>query len=445
MRGSTPSEETARGAGVSPRRGALWVLLALHGATAAGLLLSLNGADSEACEVPFSGSWAGCDQFAHLGLINYFIRQPLAFFDYPDPDLVATLPGLHLLVAWIARALGIAHLEPDTWLRIVPFLLGAATLALLWRTLGRICGDAWYAAVLCIPVLWSNYFYLSSLFLVTENPAYLGFVFVLSAYLWFPERGLAIGIAASAMVMARQIFLPVVLAHVVALWPPRSLDRRRALALATGILMPVAVMAAYFVAWGGRVPPDAQGVYAEDALVETGPVVQAIALFGLLAIPYGILVYPALRKLSGRRVASIAAAAGVCALLVWILVPTTRDSEAGRAGAFLWLLARMSPAIGDRALLALPCLLLGCIGLGLALELARLGRYRPLELATWGLYVAALATQSLSYQRYGEVVTLIVLSVTAARFGPPTCARMSLFALIFAAKLAATVVIPQGG
>jgi hypothetical protein len=77
------------------------------------------------------------------------------------------------------------------------------------------------------------------------------------------------------------------------------------------------------------------------------------------------------------------------------------------------------------------------------IALARHRRYVPFELIMFALYVAGLSLQRLSYQRYSEVVTLILLSATAARCGPR--AGGSLFIAAFAAKLLVTLEMPQGG
>lgn len=174
------------------------------------LLLVLGVAGPDACWTSFHGGWAACDQIQHLRLINYFIEHPSYILDYPDPELIATLPGVHVFVALIARLFGINALGSDTWLRLVPFVFGLGCICILWRICRDLSSNASYGSLLCLPIVWSNYFYLSSLFLVTENAAYLGYVFLLMAYLRFPQRGLTVGLVAAAMVSARQIFLPVV-------------------------------------------------------------------------------------------------------------------------------------------------------------------------------------------------------------------------------------------
>src|SRR5215472_9928833 len=205
--GSASVRRTASGTSLAP----MFAVLALYVAISGTLALAL---DSERC---VHGAWAVCDQIRHLGLINYLIERPASFLDYPDPWLVATLPGFHLLVALIARLFGLAVLGADTWLRLVPFGLGLAAVWILWRIYRDLSNNSAYASLLCLPILWSSYFYLPSLYLLTENGAYLGYVFLLMAYLRFPRRGLVIGLAGAAMVFTRQVYLPVIASHLLVL------------------------------------------------------------------------------------------------------------------------------------------------------------------------------------------------------------------------------------
>jgi len=351
--------------------GALIVLLALYAATTAILKVFSNDSDWSFCNFGLDGGWAACDQPYHIDEINYFIAHPGDWLRYPDPWQTATFPGFHLFVALIARVLGISALGPGTGLRLVPWLLGALVLIVLWRAFRELSQSARAALVLALPILWSNYFYLSSLFLVTENAAYLGYTLLLLAYLEFPRRSVLIGLIGAATVFVRQIFLPVILTPSALIGFSRAQAPRMlwsvALALAPGLL----VFALYYTAWGGPVPREVLGEHDAHALIEPGPVIQAFSLLGLLAVPYALLTLPSLRELGQRRMIAIIGAASVVALLGWLLLPTTRDLEAGRAGSVIWLLARTAPLDGAHASLVLPCLWLGCAALAAMIALAR--------------------------------------------------------------------------
>lgn len=427
------------------QNGAAIALLALYAATTAILKIFSNDADWSFCSFGLDGGWAACDQPYHIDEINYFIAHPGDWLRYPDPWQTATFPGFHLFVALIARLLGLSALEPGTWLRIIPWLLGALVLGVLWRTFRGSSQSGRAALVLAVPILWSNYFYLSSLFLVTENAAYLGYALLLLAYLEFPRRSALTGLVGAATVFVRQIFLPVTLTPVALLALPQTQGRRSLWALALAVVPAVLVFALYYIAWGGPVPPEVLGEHDAHALLEPGPVLQAVSLLGLLAVPYAALIYPSLRALGPKPIGAILAAASAVAILAWLLLPSTRDLEAGRAGSVIWLLARIALVDGAHAPLVLPCLWLGCAALGTMIALARARRYCPVEFIMFALYVAGLALQRLSYQRYSEVVTLILLSATAARCGPMPRAGSVLFIAAFAAKLVLTLTIPQGG
>ena len=88
------------------RRGpydALYLLIALYMTISGAVVLAFEGAEREACSLRLDGGWAVCDQKLHLALINYFVGYPASVVQYPDPELVANVPGFHLLVARVHR------------------------------------------------------------------------------------------------------------------------------------------------------------------------------------------------------------------------------------------------------------------------------------------------------------------------------------------------------
>lgn len=425
--------------------GAGLVLLGLYVATIGVLKAFSNDSDPSFCSFGLDGGWAACDQPYHIQQIDYFIQHPENWLHYPDPWQTATFPGFHLLVALMARLLGVEALSPDSWFRIIPFFFGLLALGVLWRAFRGLSQNGHAAVVLCLPILWSNYFYLPSLFLVTESAAYLGYSLLLLAYLEFPRRSAFIGLTGAATVFVRQIFLPVTLTPLVLAffqsWQSSAAIRRLLVAIGPGLLL----FALYYFAWGGPVPHEELGEHGGHALLEPGPVIQSLGLLGVLAVPYGFITLPALRALGPRRILAIAIGAAFVALLVWVLLPTTRDLEAGRAGSVIWILARSWPLDSFHAPLVLPCLMAGCAALGAIIEFARARRYWPIELVMFALYVAGLSLQRLSYQRYSEFVTLVLLSATAARCGSTPRLGIAMFVAVFAAKLVVTLSMPQGG
>jgi hypothetical protein len=426
--------------------GAALALLALYVATSTILKAFSNDSDWAFCNFGLDGGWAACDQPYHIDEINYFIGHPEHWLRYPDPWQTATLPGFHLFVAFIARVVGAGPLGPDSWLRIIPFLLGALVLGVLWRVFRDLSESGRAALVLCLPILWSNYFYLPSLFLVTENAAYLGYALLLLAYLEFPRRGAIIGTIAAATVFVRQLFLPVTLAPAALLAfrayrPDGNGWRSSVIAILPGLL----VFLLYYFAWGGPVPREVLGEHSAGGTIESGPLLQALSLLGLLAVPYALLLGPALRTLGRSQLIAITSGAIIAAALMWLVLPTSRDLDAGRAGSVIWLLARIAPLGDERAILVFPCLALGCAALGAMVAFARERDYCPIELVMFGLYVVGLSLQRLSYQRYSEVVTLILLSATAARWGLASRTGTALFLTAYAIKLFVTLAMPQGG
>jgi len=388
--------------------------------------------------------WALSDQRQHLDQINYLRAHPGDLLTYPAS--AATTPGFHLLIATVARVLGIESVAGDSWLRLVPFSLGLATLALLWHLLRTLCADARLAALLCLPILLSKYFLVSSVFFATENGAYAGYILLLLAFLRFPERGLPAGLAGAAMVFVRQIFLPVVGVHALSYFARRSGRHaawpRTVATLAAGALPPLAVVGVFAISWGGLVPPGADpGGHVAATIPNLSPVVETWSLLGLLALPYSLLALSAGPLPRGGRPALLLGAALAAALLLWLLAstvfPPQDDLEGGASpwGSVVWFVARHSPALGEHAVLLLPCLLLGFIAAAAAAQLAWARHEFPAELAMFTAYTLALSVQSFGFQRYTEVPALLTLSVAAARLPAASRGACLLFLAAFAAKL----------
>src|SRR5262249_41824948 len=144
--------------------GAAIALFAIYAATIGILKVFSSDSDWSFCNFGLDGGWAACDQPYHIDEINYFIAHPGDWLRYPDPWQTATFPGFHLFVALIARLLGLSALGPGTWLRLIPCSLGLLVLGVLWRVFRDLSQSGRAALLLALPVLWSNYFYLPSLF-----------------------------------------------------------------------------------------------------------------------------------------------------------------------------------------------------------------------------------------------------------------------------------------
>ena len=118
----------------------------------------------------------------------------------PENGCATLIPGsghfsrLYFLVAMIARLLGLSALGPRTRLAFFRVFLVRSCSPCCGRVLSDLSQSGRAALVLTLPVLWSNSFYLSSLFLVTENAASLGYALLLLAYLGFPRRSALIGL-----------------------------------------------------------------------------------------------------------------------------------------------------------------------------------------------------------------------------------------------------------
>jgi hypothetical protein len=382
-------------------------------------------------------NWAILDQtLFHLPQINFFVHHIWSWVDYPATS--ATTPGAHLLVAMVARLAGLNYVAGGSWLQIViPWLMGLAILASLWWSLFLLAGDPWRAALYCLPIASSSYFLLPSLYLVTDNQGYLGYVLVLLGYLHYPTESAALGIIAALMVFTRQVYFPVVAAYPIAFFGqivPRVLGLKVILKLVLAILPPIVVVAVYAIEWRGLVPPNF--AHHRTHILDGNALVELFALLGILSIPYALLIYPSLSVLGYRRIAGTMLVCGALALLFWALVASTASAELGRRGSVVWDIAHLSPTLGEHALLVLPLLVLGAWAIGLMINLAGVRRYLPIELIMLLLYAAALSAQDAGFQRYSEVPILITLSTTAARLEAPRRWNALAFSIIFAVYLA---------
>jgi hypothetical protein len=393
-------------------------------------------------------NWASLDQERfHLPQINFFVDHFWSWVDYPATS--ATTPGFHIFVAMIAHLAGLDQVVDGTWPQAaIPWFMGLAILAVLWWSFFLLARAPWRAALYCLPIASSSYFLLPSLYLVTDNTGSLGYALVLMGYLHYPTEAAALGITAALWVFARQIYLPVVVAYPMALTGqiiPRALSRPVIIKIVLAILPPVAVVVVYAIAWRGLVPPNFAHNHAHAlSTVNVSAYVEALGLLGIFSVPYALLLYPSVHVLGRQRITKTMFICGMLALLLWAIVPSTANIELGRWGSAVWVAARLSPVLGEHALLVLPLLVLGACAIGLMIELARFRHYLPIELIIFLLYIAALGMQNLAFQRYTEIPILMTLSTTAARLETPRRWSMLAFLAIFGVYLAIAVMRAAG-
>ncbi|WGF89341.1 hypothetical protein [Marinivivus vitaminiproducens] len=365
----------------------------------------------------------------HLPQINLFIGSPFAVFDYEATS--ATTPGYHWLLALFARLSGYAEVDAATLpLRLANLAVGLAVVLGFWAILQRLSGDGWRAAVLTVPLLASSYVLNAAIWVVTDNAALLGYVLMLAALLFQPDRPGRAALAGLLAVASRQIYLPIVAAIALPLmverWTTWGVGRRM-----LAIALPVAPVLAWAIAWQGLTPPRFQDFNA--AQFNPAVPLHALALTGLFACVYAPFAWRFVRSEGYARAAALAIGAAVLALALWLIVPTAYSDQDGRWGSLVWLFAKLLPAPGGHAPLVLPLIAGGLAALAVMAWHAWRRRYLPVELAMLLLYFAGYAFQPLAWQRYIEPVILITMGVFVARLDAPRWALLgpAVTALLF--------------
>jgi hypothetical protein len=365
--------------------------------------------------VQLPGSVASDARQFHIPQIDYFIQHPADIVHYPG--YAPTLPGYHLLLAAVARALGHAGIGDATMsLRLFHWLLALGAVATALYLAARVARERWTAPILMLPFVVSWYTVQSGIFYGTELPALLCCILLLLAV----ERGAVAGaaLAATGMVFVRQMFAPVIFVPVLASVLSRERPSRSSLRTQLLVALPALLLIAFYVAqWGGLVPP---GIAAELNKPGLYPFVwlHALAFCGVFAVLFAPLrLEEFLRYLHDPASRFIRLPALLLALLLWLATPSDFDPQAGRWGSLVWSAAAHGPLFFHRSPIVLFLALLGAAYLGFAIRGALLLPRFPVELAAAVLYMAGLALSAAAYQRYVEPVLLLCLGVLAARSG----------------------------
>lgn len=348
----------------------------------------------------------------HLPQINYLIQHPLDIVHYDASS--ATTPGHHILVAWVAKILGYEQVtEADIPLRLLNVFVGLGLIAAAWTTFYRMSKDLLFATACTLPLVGSNYVLTASIWINTDNGAMLFYTLALYSMLFYTERVQWTAIAVLLMVMWRQIYLPVVGAFALPALLPGP-DRKKRIILAVASVVPTAlVVAIYANAWNGLTPGTTQ-TYNKFTLNFSVPL-HAVALVGLYTCAYALLLWPTLKELDakGKKIAfGVGAAVGT---VLWAIAASNYDNQAGRWGSLIWVLAKKSPAIGDKSIVVLLLAILGSSTIAAMGWRAIRDRYYPPELLMLLGYFAGYSAQIFAWQRYIEPAIFITLGVHCAR------------------------------
>jgi hypothetical protein len=346
----------------------------------------------------------------HLRAINAFI---ILGFGTDFPFVTPISPGLYVLCAAIARALGETSVTLNSWsIRLVPAILVLASLQILFFAFRAMGASVWRAGVLLIPIAASKYLWLSALYPLTESLSFFGYA--VAAYAATRPRlsSVGFGIGCAIATAARQIFLPVSLAGVL-IAVQQTDDRKRPWHLLVRAAIMVApsalIVGMLFLIWGGLIPP---GFKEHKAWFNPAAILHGVMLVGL----FGVLFLRPSDLVPLTRVRRDIVYCAAFALAAWLAFDLTPNETEGRWASVVWTIAEYSPHLLHRPIALLPLIGLGAFTLVVTWRrgMRDIGRAPP-ELIMFACYLLAQAGQAYSWQRYIECIALTFLSLSQAR------------------------------
>jgi hypothetical protein len=352
---------------------------------------------------------------AHLPQINYFVGHPFDLKSYPST--VAMTPGHHLLLAWGAALLGYDSVSEATPIvMILNAVMGFAFLATAWLILRRLGAEPWTATGLAAPIACSNYVVSGTIWISTDNGALFFYALTLYAVMFAREKTWLTGLSGALLVLWRQIYLPVLGVHALALlYETRRPTAKQLMATAWALIPPVLLMFYFYAIWGGLTPP----MHQHDNRSEFAPGVplQAFALLGLYALPFGFYLWAALKDVDRRSFPFILGAVAAVIFALWLGGDTDYNKEMGRWGSLVWVLAAKGPVLAGHSPIVLLLALAGGAVLSVMFAQAAKARYFPAAAIMLALYILGYSVQILAWQRYLEPQVFLTLAIFAAQSG----------------------------
>jgi hypothetical protein len=374
---------------------------------------------------------------SHLPQINFFIAHPWNLVDYPG--VVTSLPGHDILLAWAARLLGYTVIDSKTLpIRLLHALVSGVGAMSLFLFLHRMqcCqhrpARIWMTTALWLSVFPSFYFLQSSIYISTDVPAAALYMAFLYFVIFHPRAIAAPTITATALVFWRQSYAAVLAAPFLA-GRDQVLTRLSSPHILS-LVVPTAVLLFYIIQFGGLVPPNAVPIADLRNVGSLFPqsILHSFAYLGLV-LPVYLLIFAGEVRCCYRSPITIRATLALSSLFIilWAVVPSTYNYNAGRWGSILWTLSEYSPHWANHSVLVL---FLGIFGAAFTVLLARLAVYhrevRPV-VAGMFFYLASQIVVPLAFQRYVEPVILMSLALIAARCVTVPPRRLAMFATVF--------------
>lgn len=353
--------------------------------------------------------------------------------DWPRLDVVrhslsATSPGYLYCLAGVSHVVGTER----SAMRWTNFVVSAGVLVVLWLAWPAGTADTVRLSAL-LPLAASNFFVKSSSFVVTDNAALLA---VAATLVLMQHARSRTGWVATAGTAACAVFFRQINLWLCAPFLLLGLLKRRPLIWTTA-LPSLAVVGWLFFAWGGLVPPAWRSVHEADLAFSA--VAYQLSVLGGLGLFFYAASAPAWRAELRSRWVLGGAALGLVAATVGATAPSM---EAGRWGGYLWNVAGVLPAVGDRSVLFLVSAPLG--GVLLALCTQRLWRETGSQAALlWlggvGAFMVTGIFNRQVFHRYYEPTLLVLLIVWLGLLSANTRLRRGPLVFLGLAQLGLTL------
>lgn len=351
----------------------------------------------------------------HYATVMQFVEQ------MPEYDFVtyasATTPLYHLFMAALVRLFGFELVG----LRVVNLLLSVALVYVAFRLFS---GDPYKPQIYILTACFafSPYFVGPAVRLSTDNVALL-FVVLTIAALHPPNFSLQrYGLAAlfmSLAVMIRQNYIWLIPAGILRSMMGKStlhLRLHRRLAASALFALPLLLLLAFIVLWGGLVPPDFQLDHASDSLLNWRSVGYGVAVLG----SYSIFFAPWLwhfRNVMDIRWYTIVLVLVIAVgyLVLFPVSPRTGVINEHNEGGLLWSISRFLPVVMGSSLIFWVTVPLGILTLYILFRKSQ----GSIQRWFWMISIMWLAVYLLNgrvYQKYFEPYWLFFLAYSIRNY-----------------------------
>ena len=343
------------------------------------------------------------------------VHQALGMLPFVDISALhtATGPLYHVVVAiasWMLSA-------NEVGIQILGSMF-SVVLAVYVTYLSRSISTVSLRFLAVSPLVFSAYFWQSSLWMMTDNAAVLFFLLGINLLVtYYPKLardlvgGLFLGLAIATRQSYAWVLLPVFYVNFVILRRGGSIPHRF-LSLASWCLPGVAVLLYLISSWGGLTPSAMRG-FNNNGLSPSA-LSYAYALSLMFFLPILLSVWSSLRSTLSSKIGVSCLVFGVCAALpaaVFESAPTERPNDA-RRGGLLWTVLSKLPVIEGRSLVLIVLsfaggVVLTSVGVILQKELGNLVAVSVPALAVSATFGSQL------YQKYFELplAGLAVISI----------------------------------